>query len=275
MAATNLTINAKFNLTTRFKKQLVDKIEAYFKKKESQIKKVATEVVQSEVQKAIQRNHVFNNLVNGEGKGQGLDLAAEFGLTPEEVPQKGQDIISILLTTVKVADGGLVIDRGGNDPRKAKVTLRVSFLNREDYYNTMIGDSRFSYVSTSKGSGTDGETGERIATTNSYQIPWMKWLLQANRGNKTIRESLVNISQFGILYDLTNAQTGRSRSGRAVMAQPKKKRIFAEFPYQYPEGAVPSFGEENFVAEIKNSELLNNTAHTRLKNAIKEILRRR
>lgn len=207
--------------------------------------------VRSLIARSVQRSRVYKAFANPPYGIRGSDLIAEFGLTDEEASYLIQvEMMDILLFKATKVDVAQTFVNSRRQSPGIQVELGGYYL-LPDKYMRPLTQSPFFYYSRKQRSAARKRKGFRGST---YKIEWMKWLLNAHRGNAAIYSSIPNVKSYGITYDLTKGMHRFSRSERALMlrkTKTNKGRLEARyFPYTMPPIAKPKAGAKNFIDEI-------------------------
>ncbi len=222
-------------------------------------------VMRDAIEKELKKSKFMNALIDPQLGVRGQDLPAEFGL-PVGAAKLAYDVIMIrLLSTCKVSAEIGPVRRVRNRP-SSTITIKYEYLNPVLYQDKFDNDP-FSYYSENRATRKKliGRSGGY-----KYKIDWMKWVLDAKRGNKAMLGTLPSLKSYGIGYDLTTNQQKYSRSGRALMfkntSKNRQKIAIKNFPYEFPEAAIPSAGYKNFIEAIANNPKFTSRLNRRLQS---------
>lgn len=201
----------KVSISKRLDRKVSDAVQKQLDRKVERIRDKVEERARTFVVAAIESSEVYRAIL-GEFSGDetGLDLAAEFGLSPGRAKKAMSSLTRIISNQIEVKI------RRPKTPTAA-ITVTVEGVDREDYYDRLSGGHEFYYTSSKSG----------------IEIPWMSIILNPF---DTIEEWIDDIGGHGIVYG--PHKPGRSRSGRAIMV------ATSNFPYVMPRAVLPDRGRD-------------------------------
>ncbi len=252
-----------FSTTTKLDKRFknLDFIQKQLQARIEKTKEGIQDSVSEAVEKAVRKSRVYRALVNPPLGVIGYDLPAEFGLNSEDAENAAELMVNIVKDTVRVE-----VSAAFQDQNSAKVKISTKFMN-PDKYTKLLLKQPFWYTSRKQHRKSTGKQSTR------YRIDWMKWILEASRGDSAIYGTLPSVREYGISYgESANALNRFSRSGRALMIHGESKRGRGEFPYGMPEVIKPKAGAANFLEEISRSRPFVQELNRRVKRVIDEFL---
>jgi len=263
--------------TTRLNPRFKDLafIESKLQKRISKLEPKVNVFIRNRIRNALRKNRVYKAFVNPPYGVRGSDLVAEFGLTDSEASELIQiemmDILLFRATNIEHSETSK--EASGKQSAGVTVRLKGRYLDPDKYYKDLT-KAPFFYYSRKQRSAARKRKGFRGST---YKIEWMKWLLEAYRGNAVIYSSLNNIKSYGITYDLEHGMARFSRSGRALMLRKtptNKKRLESRyFPYTMPEIARPRAGAKNFIDEVARDKDFVSNLNDGIKNIFDRTLK--
>ena len=263
--------------TTRLNPRFKDLafIESKLKSRVEKLEPQINTFVRNKIRDSLRKNRVYKAFVSPPYGVRGSDLIAEFGLTDSEASELIQiEMMDILLfRATNIEHSETFKQASGQQSAGLTVRLKGRYLDPDKYYKDLTKSPFFYYSRKQRSSARKS----RGFAGSSYKIEWMKWLLEAYRGNAAIYSSLNNIKSYGITYDLQRGMARFSRSGRALMLRKtatNKQRLESRyFPYTMPEIARPRAGARNFIDEVARDKEFVSTLNAGIKNIFDRTLK--
>lgn len=236
-------------LHSRFKE--LNFIENKLKARVSNVSEETNRFIKNAINVAIRKHRVYRALTNPPLGVRGADLVAEFGLTNSEAAYLMEtELMTILLDKATKINVAQTFKENSQPSPGVRVKLTGYYLSPAKYTRQLTREP-FYYHSRKQRSSARKKQGFQ---TSTYKIQWMKWLLEAHRGNNAIYSTLSNVKDYGITYDVGPGMGRFSRSGRAIMlkntAANRRRLAVRYFPYTMPEIARPRAGAKNFIDEV-------------------------
>ncbi len=234
-----------------------------FGRRMEKLQKEITLALRKAMEVEIRRTKFYKNLVDPPIGTRGYDLPAEFGLRPGMEILAAETLIKILELTINCKasfeDGVRSIKRSGF---AQTIRVEISFLNPEKYEG-VFNSYPFVYDSINK--------------KGSTRIPWMRWVLNASKGNNALVGINPDVRDYSIVYDLDARQRPYSRSGRALMIQTHRDRQLGvpltSRRYNFPEGAKPTDGRKNFIESLSKNDVFVNKLKSIAERQMEKILK--
>jgi hypothetical protein len=208
------TVKAKVN--TGLDNKLKAAVDRAITRRSNRIKGAALKAAQKVIIKHVKNHRVYRAILGHyAGFETGKDLQAEFGLTSDKAKRAMTAMLQILSDSAQVF---LFTTKRAKTVASANVFLKISVLNPSKYESQLKYGALFKYKSSIIRHPLKLKRKKKIKKLpEKNRIDWMKWLLEASDGIRTIRKSIPSINRYAINYDLSPRQRLNSRSGRAVM----------------------------------------------------------